>query len=468
MPEHILFLTGKLAEASLHRVLEGMQPTDFTYQVHQLGLNVAALMTTDMIERRLKDTFGATRMLLPGHCRGDVAALARHFGIPVERGPVELKDLPVYFGRKAKAHDLSRHDVQIFAEIVDAPNISVDEILAVAGRYRRDGADVIDIGCLPATPFPHLTEAIQALKAAGYMVSVDSLETADLIAGGKAGADYLLSLKEDTLWVADEVPSTPILIANTQEDPDSLLRAIEVMAAQGRSFIADSILDPIHTGFVDSILRYRELRQQVPDAEIMMGIGNLTELTHADTAGATAILMGIISELRIGHVLTTEVSPHCRSVVRETDFARRLMYAAREEGSPPRLIDERLMTVHERRPYPYSMREIQETAAAIRDPSFRVQISREGIHVYNRDGLHSAVDPFDLFPILKLESDGSHAFYLGVELARAQIAWQLGKRYTQDAPLNWGYALPPVAENLESYAAEGSTLKAKRQKKQDT
>ncbi|MDQ3731395.1 MAG: DUF6513 domain-containing protein, partial [Pseudomonadota bacterium] len=86
MPEHILFLTGKLAEPSLHKVLQDMEPTEFTYGVHQLGISVAALMSTDLVARRLKDTFGANRIVLPGHARGDVKALAVKFGIPVERG----------------------------------------------------------------------------------------------------------------------------------------------------------------------------------------------------------------------------------------------------------------------------------------------------------------------------------------------------------------------------------------------
>ena len=38
MPEHILFLTGRLAERGLHRVLESMQPAAFTYTVHVLGI----------------------------------------------------------------------------------------------------------------------------------------------------------------------------------------------------------------------------------------------------------------------------------------------------------------------------------------------------------------------------------------------------------------------------------------------
>ncbi len=36
--------------------------------------------------------------------------------------------------------------------------------------------------------------------------------------------------------------------------------------------------------------------------------------------------------------------------------------------------------------------------------------------------------------------DSSHAFYLGYELARAEICRQLGRNYTQDEPMNWGVA----------------------------
>jgi hypothetical protein len=60
------------------------------------------------------------------------------------------------------------------------------------------------------------------------------------------------------------------------------------------------------------------------------------------------------------------------------------------------------------------------------------------VHVYNREGLHQSTDPFELYPHLKVDDDASHAFYLGVELARAQIAWQLKKRYVQDQELEWG------------------------------
>ncbi len=462
MSEHILFLTGKLAEKSLHRILQSIQPTLFSYDVLNIGINVAGLMTADLIRRRVTDIGKAARIIVPGRCRGDLQALTQHYGIAVERGPEELKDMPEFFGKKKQHRDLSHYDVKIFAEIVDAAQLTIRAILQRAARYQRDGADVIDLGCLPDTPFPHLEDAIQALKLAGHQVSVDSVDAQELLRAGKAGADYLLSLKEETLWIADEVDSVPILIPHQPADLESLYRAMDSLTKKSKRFIADAILDPIHFGFTQSIVRYHALRERHPQAEIMMGVGNLTELTEADTSGINALLMGIISELRIGSILTTEVSPHARRAVREADAARRIMFAAREDMSLPKDYSGALLTTHERKPFPDTESEIRDIAAAIKDPSFRVQVSANGIHVYNRHGFHSADDPFTLFPALKLEHDGSHAFYLGVELARAQIALQLGKRYTQDQELSWGVATDKKQEDQSAYHAMGTTLQAKK------
>lgn len=474
MPEHILFLTGKLAEPRLHRVLESMQPTEFSYEVRNIGLSVAALMTGGMIERRVTSVNAASKVMVPGLCRGDLEGPSRALGVPVIRGPDDLKDLPGFFGRHCERPDLSRHDVLIFAEIVEAPGMETGAILKRAHRYSDDGADVIDIGCLPDTPFPHLEEAVAALKTEGHRVSVDSLQTEELLRGGRAGADYLLSLSESTLWVADEVASTPIVIPENHGDMDSLYRSIDRLSTGGRAFIADSVLDPIHFGFTPSLQRYCELRTRRPEIGIMMGIGNLTELTEADTTGINAVLFGLISELGIQYVLTTEVSRHARSAVREADRARRIMYAARREGSLPKGLDSGLLATHERNPFPYRADEVAELAAQIRDPSYRVQVTEEGIHVFNRDTMVTGTDPFALFPELALlQNDAAHAFYMGVELTKAQLALQLGKRYVQDEELNWGVVVDPSRRNpaetqpargkrSADYKSGGSTLQAGR------
>jgi len=462
-PEHILFLTGKLAEKQLRQILEKMQP-EFTYTVHQLGLKVAALMTTDMVSRRLKDTFNADKMVLPGRCRGDIETLSTELGLPVERGPEELKDLPLYFGKAAHQYDLSKYKVKIFAEIVDAPNVSVEEMVKRAYYYKSQGADIIDIGCLPGTKFPHMEDIIVTLKQEGFTVSIDSLEDDDLLRGGKAGADYMLSLTNKSIWIADEVDATPILIPEIHGDLSSLDHAISVLQSKNKAFIVDPILDPIHFGFTESIARNFSFRQQHPEIEMMMGVGNITELTHADTSGMNALLLGMCSELNINHILATEVSQHARRAIKEADCARRIMYAAEHNNTLPKHIDPSLMTVHDNSPFPYQLDEIKEFAAQIRDPSFRIQTSPEGIHIYNREGLHTASDPFDLFPLLKVDDDAGHAFYLGVELARAEIAFDLGKRFNQDQALTWGCAteLNKLTIDIHSFKPAGTTLQKKK------
>ena len=442
MSGKILFLTGKLAENSLNRVLESLQPKDFSYEVLPLGISVAALMTPELVMRRLPDARGAERILIPGLCRGELALLEQKYGVPVARGPEDLKDLPQFFGQGGKVPDLSRYDTQIFAEIVEATEFTVEQIVVSAKRYQAQGAGIIDLGCLPNTPFPHMEDAIQALHGEGFKVSVDSLDPQELLRAGHAGADYLLSLTSKTLWIAEEVSSVPVIIPAKQGSMRSLFGAIEQMQKWGKPFLADPILDPIPFGFTASLVRYHALKKRYPKIDIMMGVGNLTELTDADTTGINALLFGIIAELGIKAVLTTSVSPHAVNAIAEADVARRMMFAAAQDRRLPRGYTKGLLGLHDRRPFPYALDEINTIASAVKDPNFRIQNSSSGVHIYNRDGFYTDTDPFRLYPFLGVEEDASHAFYLGVELARAEIAWQLKKRYIQDEPLDWGCNTP--------------------------
>ncbi len=460
--EHIVFLTGRLAQPNLERVLQAIDDAPFTWEVREIGLQVAALMTAEMVRRRVARPVQADRIILPGRCRGDLEALTQHFGIPVARGPEELKDLPRFFDRAAQAVDLNDYAVTIFAEIVDAPRLTVAQIVERARRLAADGADVIDLGGLPDTRFEHLSEAVQALKAEGHAVSVDSVNPDELLRGGRAGADYLLSLTLDTLWIADEVAATPVLIPRVPSDEASLADAVEAMQRRGRPFMADAILDPIPFGFVAAVVRYHRLRERFPELSIMMGVGNLTELTEADTSGINGLLLGVCAELDVAAVLTTQVSAHACRAVREVDWARRIMHAARSRQMLPKGLSDQLMTVHAKHPFPDTPQEIAQTAAAVRDPNFRVQVSAQGLHVYNRDGLRSGQGAFELWPQLGLEQDASHAFYMGVELAHAEIAWRLGKRYVQDQPLDWGCATEAPAQDLNAWCEPGSTLRSGR------
>ena len=458
MAERILFLTGHLARPRLEKVLAGAE-LGFAWSIVDIGVKVAALMTESIIIRRLPRPVTADRVMVPGRCRADLTRLAAEFGVPFERGPEELKDLPGWFGKRGHALDLTRHDMRIFAEIVDASALPVAAILARAQAMCAAGADVIDLGCLPDTPFPHLEETVQELRRSGIQVSVDSADPNELLRGGRAGAGFLLSLTERTLDVAAETGAQPVLIPEPHGDLPSLWRAAEAADRRGIPAMLDPILDPIHYGFMQSLTRYAEVRRRLPDAEILMGTGNLTELTDADSGGVTATLLGICSELRIRNLLVVQVSPHTRRTIQEHDAARRIMFAAREDASLPKDYGAALLALHDRKPFPYSPAEIAELAAQVKDDNFRIEIAEDGIHVYNRGRHEIAQDAFSLFGKLGVEKDGAHAFYLGAELMRAEIAWRLGKRYAQDEPLDWGSAVDRPQEDLTRLREAGHTLR---------
>lgn len=462
MAEKLLFLTGHLAEARVTETVASLGLPEGSWRVANIGIKVAALMTEAIVKNRLKDPHDADRIILPGRCRMDLKSLEAHFGIPFERGPDEIVDLPRHFGKTGRAADLSKHDLRIFAEIVEAPAVPLPELLKRAEEQKAAGADVIDIGCQPDVPFPQLEETVRALKEAKFAVSVDSGDPEELRRGAIAGADFVLSLDETNLDVVAGTKCVPVLVPKPHGDLASLIRAIDKAKAKGLEILADPILDPIHFGFMGSLERYAELRRQRPDVEILMGTGNLTELTDADSQGVTAALLGVCSELRIRNVLIVQVSPHTRRTVHEHDAARRLMYRAATDKSLPKGYSEALLSLHGLNPYPQSPSEIGAAAKSIRDANFRIEAAEDGIHVYNRDGHHVAADPFELYPKLGVEHDGGHAFYLGYELAKAEIARALGKRYAQDNPLDWGVAADKKSEDLTRHAPEASTLKSAR------
>ena len=100
----------------------------------------------------------------------------------------------------------------------------------------------------------------------------------------------------------------------------------------------------------------------------------------------------------------------------------------------------------------------------MRDKNFRIEIAEDGIHIYNRDGHHVAQDAFASVSQARRREGRAHAFYLGAELARAEIAWRLGKRYAQDEPLDWGVAADAPADDKTRLKEAGHTLIAKKKR----
>ena len=470
MTDHLIFLTGKLAKISLEKVLSDISLANkFTYEVHDIGVNVAALATIDIIIKKIsRDRLNkATKIVIPGRCRGDIKELEKFCDKECIRGPEELKDLPGFLGLQGKDLDLSKYDTKIIGEITEAPNMSIAQIIQQADLYKNDGADIIDIGCLPSTKFPHLSETIQELKKQGFMVSIDSLDTDDLICGSKAGADFLLSLQEKSIWVMDEVNSIPVIIPDAPREEKKFYKLIDKLLKNNKQFIADSILEPINFGFTDSIVRYHNFRKRFPSVEIMIGIGNLTELTHADTAGMNALLFGIASELDINYALCTQVSEHCNKAIIEGNFARRIMHTTKTYSMPPKDISNKLLHLHERKPFPYSTEELKDMWSNVKDKNYRIYVNNDGIHVFNNKNYYTEKDPSEFYQYLDIKNDDGHAYYLGMELAKAHIAFQLGKRYDQDEILKWGCSVDISEEDIMKFKTAGHTMRKIKNRKSE-
>jgi dihydropteroate synthase-like protein len=439
-----LFVTGRLAEPALRRTLEAMEPP-FEPRVAVMKITVAALMTTEWIGRSLEVPPGTDLVLLPGLVEGDTALLADRVGVRVEKGPKDLREIPQYFGRAAAALDYGGYAIEILAEINNAPKLPRESVRAAAQAFRASGADVIDVGCTPGVAFPTLADTVRELRDLGLRVSIDSFDPQEILTAVDAGAELVLSVNGTNLAVARQAAergARVVVIPDFGAGLETLDRNIETLERWGVRYMIDPVIEPIGFGFMASLERYAEVHRRYPEAAQLMGIGNITELTSADTTGVHAVLMAIAEELGVRAVLTTEVIPWARGAVREIDIARRLMHFAVRERRVPKGVDDRLVTVKDPTVLVYTEAELRELHAAVKDPNFRIFADREAITVFNNELFVRGTDIQEIFGQLGV-SEATHAFYLGKELMKAKLALQLGKTYRQEGSLNWGYLTPP-------------------------
>ncbi|HUR53274.1 MAG TPA: dihydropteroate synthase, partial [Gemmataceae bacterium] len=370
----------------------------------------------------------------------------------VELGPKDLRDLPEFFGKASgPPPGYGAFDIEILAEINHAPKKSLDASLTEARRYRAGGADVIDIGCDPGGTWAGVGDAVRALRDDGFRVSIDSFNSDEVEAALAAGAELVLSVNGSNVANArrwhEHFPGVEVVaIPDTPADLDSLERTASQLAEWGVRHRLDPILEPIGFGFAASLARYAETRRRFPDAEILMGIGNLTELTDVDSAGVNVMLAGFCQELGVRSVLTTEVINWCRSSVTEFDLARRLVFHAVKEKTLPKRLEPRLVMLRDPKLHELGEEGLKELAARVTDRNYRVFAERGELHVLNGSVYLRGTDPFDVFAQLLAADpalDASHAFYLGYEFAKAVTALTLGKQYTQDQALRWGILTVP-------------------------
>ena len=444
--EHIHFITGRLAEHAVRGIVEQVaQSVGFNYSIDVLPITVAALMTPKWLLRHVQVPSQTTRVIVPGYLSEGIAELRESLGVQVDAGPRDIRDLPEFFGKK-RVFDASVNEyrIEIIAEINHAPRMSMEELVSVAQRLRNDGADVIDIGCDPGSQWLQVSDAVRRLRDLDLRVSIDSFDANEVAQACAAGAELVLSVNSHNMHAAVDWGREVVVIPDTPDDEKNFPNTIEFLSKHGVTLRLDPILEPIGCGFARSLVRYSECRKRYPDAKMMMGIGNITELTDADSAAINVVLLGFCEELQIESVLTTQVINWARSSVRECDLARRLVHYAVRNRIPPKHIQSKLVLLRDEKLKSFPSAMFAELAATIRDNNIRIFAQDGLIHLVTAGVNLSGTDPFEIMQSL-LDSpigpsiDASHAFYLGVELSKAATAVTLGKQYEQDESLDWGF-----------------------------
>jgi dihydropteroate synthase-like protein len=446
----LLFVTGKLAEPALRRTLADLAAQgNFDFTVAVLPITVAALATTSWVARHLTLPAGVERIVLPGLCAGDLAVLTETFSIPAERGPKDLRDLPEYFGAASeRPAGYGAHDIEILAEINHVQRLSMADILDQAGGYRAAGADVIDLGSDAAQPGAAWTGArqtVRALRGEGLRVSIDSFNPREVEEAVAGGAELVLSVNSTNRQAAPAWGCEVVALPDVAATLEGLDETVAFLEARGVPYRIDPIIEPIGFGLAASLGRYLEVRRRYPQAEMLMGVGNITELTDVDSAGMNVLLLGFCQEVGIRSVLTTQVINWCRSAVRELDLARKLVYHACREKVLPKHREPDLVLLRDPKVREYGAQALRELASKIKDRNFRLFAEGGNLTVLNDSMLLTGNNPFVLFEQMQEQTaiDPAHAFYLGYEMAKAVTALTLGKNYVQDQALRWGFLTAP-------------------------
>jgi dihydropteroate synthase-like protein len=451
--ESIHFVTGKLAESAVREYVEKLsQDIGFHYTIEVLPITVAALMTPKWLLRHVHIPDGTTSMIVPGYLEEGLVEIQAAIPCRVECGPKDIRNLPLHFGKQPTCgKDYGEYSIEILAEINIAPRWPIESLVQLAKRLVEDGANCIDLGCQPGHRWSDVAECVHRLRDQGIRCSIDTFDPWEAAEAVRAGAELVLSVNSSNRNASVDWGAEVVVVPDTTEEQHYLASLEDTAMFLDKHripFRVDPILEPIGCGFAASLNRYRAVRTHFPDVPMMMGIGNLTELTDCDSAGINLLLLAICEEWAIHSVLTTQVISWAQSSVRECELARRLVGYAVRNGIPPKRLDSSLVMLRDPRVNYFSESTIVQLANSIKDNNYRIMIDGTKIHLIAARVHLQGTDPFAIMEeLMKLPQssnvDSNHAFYLGFELSKAATALTLGKQYEQDMALQWGMLTRP-------------------------
>jgi dihydropteroate synthase-like protein len=250
----------------------------------------------------------------------------------------------------------------LIAEIVDCPKLSDIQIMDKIKYFVNSGAIVIDLGMIFGKSHPELIRRIvpQIKSTYDILVSVDSVQIEEIIAGIEAGVDMILSIDGENINKFLEyiersevnrdlglvlVPldgSSHKTISNPEEKAEFLISLAKRLNSYGfHNIMYDALLkSPISPGLMGSLYDYQVLHKKLhfhPKLHYpsFIGLHNVFELVDADSSGLITLLTLIARELECAGIFTTEFSPKTLGSIRDTKRSIELAYLAQISKSPP-------------------------------------------------------------------------------------------------------------------------------------
>lgn len=496
----ILAVTGKMAENAVKKAVQGEA------DVLVLDIDIAAFITPALLRRYLPDK-KYELILISGLASGDFSGLEKEINTLIRLGPKHAVDLDFVlsfadslsfstkvpacelliekrrsnaFGRVIELEERSVSPLtlkgvklggdsrmKVMAEIVDAGHLTRGELINRISYFVEKGADIIDLGISLDTTLSEVRKAVKiASRVTALPLSIDTLDPLLINAALDSGADIVLSLNSENINEVKEnvirYNAAAVVIPDRSCDLESLFKNIESAQYSGiTNIIADPVLEPLGSRFVESINRYYEFRKRDPRTPLFFGAGNVTELMDADSIGINAILSGIALEFEASILFTPEFSSKAHDSVFELKTASMMMMLARERGSAPKDLGIDMLMIKEKRmrefaKLPENFIEAKASEKWHLDPAgcFKIDITGDEIHGGKLEpgkivakntpylntgttGTHAiagstAREVLDTIIVLGLVSRLDHAAYLGRELMKAELALKFKRSYSQD------------------------------------
>ncbi|MCX8150944.1 MAG: dihydropteroate synthase-like protein [Candidatus Bathyarchaeota archaeon] len=515
----VLLVTGQLAKDMVKLYAQKSK-----VKTHVLALKspIAAFLTPENISQALKEekTKNFDVILVPGLVRGDVKTISEAVGTPTFKGPRYAADLPVILDMinetslstvtpacellKEKLQQKALEELEnvekkrsillkkpgnmlikdlafgadfpmrVMAEIVDAALMQNEEIQSLAKHFVSVGASIIDVGMIAGECRPaDAKRAVLAVKqAVNAVVSIDSLNPAEIQAAVSAGADLVLSLDAGNVEkIAPFVKDVAVVAIPTNQQEgyfpkkaDERVHFLEKIIQKANKLgitkiIADLVLEP--SNILESMIAYRDFANRNPNIPLFVGVSNVTELIDADSIGVNAILARLASEVGASIILATEKSDKAKGSVQEEVVASQMMFLSKKRRTVPKDLGVNLLVLKDKlKREEYYNKEIEEDAEVVEakektDPVsidsggvFKILVDRQAKRVI---ALHfntaktdkpsrvikgeDAESIYSTIIALGLVTRLDHAAYLGEELAKAEIALKTGKEYIQDNAL---------------------------------